>query len=52
VEDWEQFFLEKSRRRSERDRHERRREWTRATLAAALFTALVVGAIAALTILG
>jgi hypothetical protein len=50
VEDWEQHFLEKSRRRSEMERGERSRAILKAGLAAALVAALVLGAIVALAL--
>jgi hypothetical protein len=49
VEDWEQHFLEKSRRRSEMERGERSRAILKAGLAA-LVAALVLGAIVALAL--
>ena len=51
MEDWEQHFLEKSRRRSEIERDERTRTLLKAALAAALVAALVLGGIAALALL-
>ena len=51
VEDWEQFFAEKSRRRFEKERDERRRNRTRLTLAAGVITLLVVTAVVGLAVL-
>lgn len=51
MEDWEQFFVEKSRRRFEKDRSERRRERAKLTIAAAVIALIVVGAIASLAVL-
>jgi len=46
VEDWEQFFAEKSRRRFDRERNERRRMVAKLTIAAAIFGLLLASAIA------
>lgn len=51
MEDWEQFFAEKSRRRFEKERDERRRNRTRLTLAAGVITLLVVTAVVGLAVL-
>jgi hypothetical protein len=51
VEDWEQFFLEKSRRRFETERQERRRNQFRLTIAVGVVVMLVVGAVAGLAML-
>lgn len=51
MEDWEQFFAEKSRRRSEKDRLERRRRRTEKLIYAAIVTSVLVGGIAGLAIL-
>jgi fatty acid desaturase len=48
VEDWERFFVEKSRRRSERKRGERRRARAILTIAAAIVGLLFAAAIAGL----
>jgi len=45
VEDWEEFFVQKSRRRSEKERFERSRERTRLTMAAAVVGLLILGAV-------
>jgi hypothetical protein len=45
VDDWEQHFVEKSRRRFEKERHERRRTWTRLAVAGAIVVIIVVGAV-------
>jgi hypothetical protein len=50
VEDWEQFFVEKSRRRSEREWTERRRERTKLLIAALVIAMLLAGGIASLAI--
>jgi hypothetical protein len=42
VEDWEEFFLEKSRRRFDEAERERRRERTRTTIAVALLVLVVI----------
>jgi hypothetical protein len=51
VEDWEQFFAEKSRRRFEVERGERRRNRAKLGLAGAVVALLVVGAIVVLAAL-
>jgi len=43
VEDWEQFFLEKSRRRFDKDRRSRRRREIGAALTGLLLLAAAVG---------
>ncbi len=48
VEDWEQFFVEKSRRRSERVRSERRRKRAILAIIATVLGLLFAGAIAGL----
>lgn len=48
MEDWEQFFVEKSRRRFEKERAQRRRHFKQGFLAAAIIVALLAGAIIAL----
>jgi hypothetical protein len=50
VEDWEQFFAEKSRRRFEVEREEMRRDRLRLALAAGLIGLLVIVAIVGLAI--
>jgi hypothetical protein len=50
VEDWEQFFIEKSHRRFDRERNERRRQRTRTTIAASLFVLLIVGGLSGLAV--
>ena len=49
MEDWEQFFVEKSRRRADKDRAERRRRRTN-QIGLAFAIAVLVGSIIALTI--
>jgi hypothetical protein len=51
VEDWEQHFIEKSRRRFEKERLDRRRHRTRLTIAIAALTTLFVGAVVGLAFL-
>lgn len=51
MEDWEQFFAEKSRRRSEKDRLERRRQHTERIIYAAIIGSIIAGGIAGLAIL-
>jgi hypothetical protein len=51
VEDWEQFFVEKSRRRFEKERLERRRGRTQALIAAAIIGMIILGAIVGLAFL-
>lgn len=51
MEDWEEFFLEKSRRRFEKERLERRVRNKNLTLAATIVTILVLGTIIALALL-
>jgi hypothetical protein len=48
VEDWEQFFVEKSRRRFEKERAQRRRHLKHGIVGAAIIAALIAGAILAL----
>jgi hypothetical protein len=48
VEDWEEFFVEKSRRRFDKERLERRRQRTRAGIAVALLGIILVGAVVGL----
>jgi hypothetical protein len=48
MEDWEQFFVEKSRRRFERERSHRRRSLANLTIVAAVAGLLLAGAIASL----
>jgi len=50
VEDWEEFFVEKSRRRFDKERSRRQRLRRQSTIAAVV-TILLVGAIVALTTL-
>jgi hypothetical protein len=50
VEDWEQFFAEKSRRRFEVEREEMRRDRLRLALAAGLIGLLVIVAMLGLAI--
>jgi hypothetical protein len=45
MEDWEQHFVDKSRRRFEKERNDRRRDRTRRTLAVAALAIIFVGAI-------
>jgi hypothetical protein len=52
VKDWEQFFVEKSRRRFEKERAARRRQRTQGLIAAIVVGVIVLGAILALAILG
>jgi hypothetical protein len=51
VEDWEQHFLEKSRRRSEKERLYRRGQQARLTIAAVIVLLLIIGAILGLAVL-
>ena len=51
MEDWEQFFVEKSRRRFEKERAERRRQRTQSLIAAVIVGMVVLGAIFALTLM-
>jgi hypothetical protein len=51
VEDWEEFFLEKSRRRFDKERLERRRERTRTAITATLLVVLILFAIVGLAYL-
>ena len=51
VEDWEQFFVEKSRRRFEKERLERRRLRQQGLIAAAIIGAIVLAAILGLALL-
>jgi hypothetical protein len=50
VEDWEQFFVEKSRRRYDKERAERLRLRRQSYIAGAIITLLIIGAIVALSI--
>jgi hypothetical protein len=49
VEDWEQFFIEKSRRRFEKDRLERRRYVLTALIVVVLACAIIIAASVGLT---
>jgi hypothetical protein len=51
VEDWEQFFVEKSRRRFDKAERDRRRERTRTAITVALVMLIVVVGIAGLALL-
>jgi len=51
VEDWEQFFVEKSRRRFEKERLDRRRHRKQGVIAAVITSAIVLSAIFALAML-
>lgn len=51
VEDWEQFFVEKSRRRSHKQRLERQRRRTTLTLSTGLVALAVIGAVVGLALL-
>jgi hypothetical protein len=51
VEDWEEFFVEKSRRRFDRAEHERRLQQTRTAITVALLVLLVVLGIVGLEVL-
>jgi hypothetical protein len=51
VEDWEEFFLEKSRRRFDKERLERRRERTRTAITVTLLVVLILFAIVGLAYL-
>jgi hypothetical protein len=51
VEDWEQFFVEKSRRRFDKERAERLRLRRQSIIAGAVIALLIAGAIVALSIL-
>jgi hypothetical protein len=50
VEDWEQFFQEKSRRRFDKDRRSRRRRGVEIIIGAALTGAVIVAAIMGLSL--
>jgi hypothetical protein len=50
VEDWEQHFIEKSRRRSQMDRDDRNQAIFKGALAAAIIAAVVLGGIVALSV--
>jgi predicted nucleic acid-binding Zn ribbon protein len=50
VDDWEQHFVEKSRRRFEKERHDRRRSRTGLALAALILVIVVIGAVLGLTV--
>jgi hypothetical protein len=52
VEDWEQFFVEKSRRRADKERFEQRRHRRQTILAVAMVAVLILAAIAALVLAG
>jgi uncharacterized membrane protein YidH (DUF202 family) len=52
VEDWEQFFTEKSRRRADVERQEERRRLRQTILGVAAVAALVFAAIALLALAG
>jgi len=51
VEDWEQFFVEKSHRRFDKERNERRSQRAKTSLAAALLVLIVLGGVVALAVL-
>jgi len=51
VEDWEQFFIEKSRRRFDKERNDRRRQRRHAMIAAVLIGLLLLGSFIALAVL-
>ena len=51
VQDWEEFFVEKSRRRAETERQERRRNQFKVALATTVVVLLVVGGIVGLAML-
>lgn len=51
MEDWEEFFVQKSRRRSEKERAERSRERARFTVAATVVGLLVFAAVVGLALL-
>ena len=50
MEDWEQHFIEKSRRRSQMDRDDRNQAIFKGALAAAIIAAVVLGGIVALSV--
>ncbi|HVM23469.1 MAG TPA: hypothetical protein VM308_09270 [Sphingomicrobium sp.] len=50
MEDWEEFFLEKSRRRAEKERLREQRQKRDAAIAAVIGVALVLGLIAGLAL--
>ena len=50
MEDWEQFFVEKSRRRADKERLARRKRRVSALIAAGLIAALLAAGIAALAL--
>jgi hypothetical protein len=52
VEDWEQFFIEKSRRRADKERLERRRRRRAARFSLIAILVILVGSFAALFMTG
>lgn len=50
MEDWEQFFVEKSARRADKDRRERRRRKLEAAIATFAIGATLIGGIIALAL--
>jgi hypothetical protein len=50
VDDWEQHFVEKSRRRFDKERHERLRNRARLTAAIVIVTIVCIGALLALAV--
>jgi hypothetical protein len=52
MEDWEQFFVEKSRRRADKERLEERRRRRQTIVSAGLVALLVFAAIAGLALAG
>ena len=51
MEDWEEFFLEKSRRRFDKAEREHRRQQSRIAISAALIVLLVLAGIVGLAVL-
>lgn len=52
MDDWEQHFLEKSRRRFDKERDERRRARARLTITGVLLALLFIAAVVGLAVLG
>ena len=51
MEDWEKFFIEKSHRRFDKERTERRSQRTKTTVAAAVLVAIVLGGVLVLAMI-
>lgn len=52
MEHWEEFFVEKSRRRFDNEQRERRRQRAKAGIAAAFIAILIIGAVTGLALFG